>query len=410
MNAIADALAPTLAESSAGMPLAQFIRIRRDLHANPELGFREHRTAAMVANLLSQWGYSVTTGVGGTGVVGQLKRGHGGRRLGLRADMDALPVSEKTGLAWASKVPGVMHACGHDGHTATLLAAGETIARSARFEGTVNLIFQPAEEGAGGAVRMIDDGLFERFPCDAIFAFHNMPGLATGSFMFRSGPTMASSDDVTVHLSGVGGHGAMPHTTTDVIVAASSIVLALQSVVSRNVDPLDTAVVSVGALHAGQAGNVIPDRATLELSVRALNGEVRALLRRRIVEIVESQARSLGVEAMIDWRPGYDVLVNDADCTAFASDVALSLFGPDRVVADGRRFTASEDFAFMLQKVPGCYFFVGNGLAGQPGGCMVHNPGYDFNDQIIEPAARLWATLVDRYLAAGPSSPVAVTR
>ena len=410
MNAIADALVPTLAESSAGMPLAQFIRIRRDLHANPELGFREHRTAAMVASLLSQWGYSVTTGVGGTGVVGQLKRGHGGRRLGLRADMDALPVSEKTGLAWASKVPGVMHACGHDGHTATLLAAGETIARSARFEGTVNLIFQPAEEGAGGAVRMIDDGLFERFPCDAIFALHNMPGLATGSFMFRSGPTMASSDDVTVHLSGVGGHGAMPHTTTDVIVAASSIVLALQSVVSRNVDPLDTAVVSVGALHAGQAGNVIPDRATLELSVRALNAEVRALLRRRIVEIVESQARSLGVEAMIDWRPGYDVLVNDADCTAFASDVALSLFGPDRVVADGRRFTASEDFAFMLQKVPGCYFFVGNGLAGQPGGCMVHNPGYDFNDQIIEPAARLWATLVDRYLAAGPSSPFAVTR
>ena len=410
MNAIADALVPTLAESSAGMPLAQFIRIRRDLHANPELGFREHRTAAMVANLLSQWGYSVTTGVGGTGVVGQLKRGHGGRRLGLRADMDALPVSEQTGLAWASTVPGVMHACGHDGHTATLLAAGETIARSARFEGTVNLIFQPAEEGAGGAVRMIDDGLFERFPCDAIFALHNMPGLATGSFMFRSGPTMASSDDVTVHLSGVGGHGAMPHTTTDVIVAASSIVLALQSVVSRNVDPLDTAVVSVGALHAGQAGNVIPDRATLELSVRALNGEVRALLRRRIVEIVESQARSLGVEAMIDWRPGYDVLVNDADCTAFASDVALSLFGPDRVVADGRRFTASEDFAFMLQKVPGCYFFVGNGLTGQPGGCMVHNPGYDFNDQIIEPAARLWATLVDRYLAAGPSSPFAVTR
>ena len=410
MSVLAEAPALPLAESSAGMPLAQFIRIRRNLHANPELGFKEHRTAAMVANLLSQWGYSVTTGVGGTGVVGQLKRGRGGRRLGLRADMDALPVNEKTGLAWASTVPGVMHACGHDGHTATLLAAGEAIARSARFEGTVNLIFQPAEEGAGGAVRMIDDGLFERFPCDAVFALHNMPGLATGSFMFRSGPTMASSDDVTVHLSGVGGHGAMPHTTTDVIVAASSIVLALQSVVSRNVDPLDTAVVSVGALHAGQAGNVIPDRATLELSVRALNAEVRALLRRRIVEIVESQARSLGVEAMIDWRPGYDVLVNDADCTAFASDVALSLFGSDRVVTDGRRFTASEDFAFMLQKVPGCYFFVGNGLAGQPGGCMVHNPGYDFNDQIIEPAARLWATLVDRYLAAGPSSPVVVTR
>ena len=414
MNAVTEAgevmLAPRLAQSEAGMPLAQFIRIRRDLHANPELGFREHRTAAMVARLLSGWGYSVTTGIGGTGVVGQLQRGRGGRRLGLRADMDALPVHEKTGLEWASTAPGVMHACGHDGHTATLLAAAQAIAQSARFEGTVNLIFQPAEEGAGGAVRMIDDGLFERFPCDAVFAMHNMPGLATGSFMFRSGPTMASSDDVTVHLNGVGGHGAMPHTTTDVIVAASSIVLALQSVVARNVDPLETAVVSVGALHAGQAGNVIPDRATLELSVRALNAEVRALLRRRIVEIVESQARGLGVEAVIDWRPGYDVLVNDAHCTQFASGVALSLFGPDRVVTEGRRFTASEDFAFMLQKVPGCYFFVGNGLAGQPGGCMVHHPGYDFNDHIIAPVSRFWATLVDRYLTAGQLESAAVKR
>ncbi len=414
MNAVTEAgevmLAPRLAQSEAGMPLAQFIRIRRDLHANPELGFREHRTAAMVARLLSGWGYSVTTGIGGTGVVGQLQRGRGGRRLGLRADMDALPVHEKTGLEWASTVPGVMHACGHDGHTATLLAAAQAIAQSARFEGTINLIFQPAEEGAGGAVRMIDDGLFERFPCDAVFAMHNMPGLATGSFMFRSGPTMASSDDVTVHLNGVGGHGAMPHTTTDVIVAASSIVLALQSVVARNVDPLETAVVSVGALHAGQAGNVIPDRATLELSVRALNAEVRALLRRRIVEIVESQARGLGVEAVIDWRPGYDVLVNDAHCTQFASGVALSLFGPDRVVTEGRRFTASEDFAFMLQKVPGCYFFVGNGLAGQPGGCMVHHPGYDFNDHIIAPVSRFWAALVDRYLTAGQLESAAVKR
>ncbi|MBU6191351.1 MAG: amidohydrolase, partial [Betaproteobacteria bacterium] len=395
MNTVTEAvtLAPHLAQPEAGMPLAQFIRIRRDLHANPELGFSEHRTAAMVAELLSEWGYSVTTGIGGTGVVGQLQRGHGGRRLGLRADMDALPVHEKTGVAWASTVPGVMHACGHDGHTATLLAAARAIAQSARFEGTVNLIFQPAEEGAGGAVRMIDDGLFDRFPCDAVFAMHNLPGLATGSFMFRSGPTMASSDDVTVHLNGVGGHGAMPHTTTDVIVAASSIVLSLQSVVARNVDPLETAVVSVGALHAGQAGNVIPDRATLELSVRALNAEVRALLRRRIVDIVDSQARGLGVEAVIDWRPGYDVLVNDAHCTRFASDVALSLFGSERVVTEGRRLTASEDFAFMLQKVPGCYFFVGNGLTGQPGGCMVHNPGYDFNDHIIEPVSRFWVAL-----------------
>ncbi|MFM7568367.1 MAG: M20 aminoacylase family protein, partial [Betaproteobacteria bacterium] len=385
--------------------LQQFIRIRRDIHAHPELGFKEHRTAALVAKLLTQWGYAVTTGIGGTGVVGQLKRGSGGQRLGLRADMDALPIVEKTGLSWASTVPGVMHACGHDGHTATLLAAAHAIAKAPNFEGTLNLIFQPAEEGAGGAVRMIEDGLFDRFPCDAIFAMHNMPGIEAGRFMFRSGPTMASSDDVTVRLSGVGGHGAMPHTTTDVIVAASAIVLALQSIVARNVDPLDTAVVSVGALNAGRAGNVIPDTAMLELSVRALNSEVRALLRRRIVSLIQSQAQSLGVEAQIDCRPGYDVLVNDPAHTRFAADVAARVIGRDRVIEEGRRYTASEDFAFMLQKVPGCYFFVGNGVTGGDGGCMVHNPGYDFNDQIIEPAAKMWVELVKAFLPAPASWP-----
>ena len=389
-----------VAEREAEVSLQQFIRIRREIHAHPELGFKEHRTAALVARLLGQWGYAVTTGIGGTGVVGQLKRGSGGQRLGLRADMDALPIVEKTGLSWASTVPGVMHACGHDGHTATLLAAAHAIAQAPKFEGTLNLIFQPAEEGAGGAVRMIEDGLFDRFPCDAIFAMHNMPGIDAGQFMFRSGPTMASSDDVTVRLFGIGGHGAMPHTTTDVIVAASAIVLALQSIVARNVDPLDTAVVSVGALNAGRAGNVIPDTATLELSVRALNSEVRALLRRRIVALVQSQAQSLGVEVQIDWRPGYDVLVNDPAHTRFAADVAARVVGRDRVIDEGRRYTASEDFAFMLQKVPGCYFFVGNGLAGGAGGCMVHNPGYDFNDQIIEPAAKFWVELVNAFLPA----------
>lgn len=393
------------AEREAEVSLQQFIRIRRDIHAHPELGFKEHRTAALVAKLLTEWGYAVTTGIGGTGVVGRLKRGSGGQRLGLRADMDALPIVEKTGLSWASTVPGVMHACGHDGHTATLLAAAHAIAQAPNFEGTLNLIFQPAEEGAGGAVRMIEDGLFDRFPCDAIFAMHNMPGIEAGRFMFRSGPTMASSDDVTVRLSGVGGHGAMPHTTTDVIVAASAIVLALQSIVARNVDPLDTAVVSVGALNAGRAGNVIPDTAMLELSVRALNSEVRALLRRRIVSLIQSQAQSLGVEAQIDWRPGYDVLVNDPAHTRFAADVAARVIGRDRVIEEGRRYTASEDFAFMLQKVPGCYFFVGNGVTGGDGGCMVHNPGYDFNDQIIEPAAKIWVELVKAFLPAPASWP-----
>jgi len=393
------------AEREAEVSLQQFIRIRRDIHAHPELGFKEHRTAALVAKLLTEWGYAVTTGIGGTGVVGQLKRGSGGQRLGLRADMDALPIVEKTGLSWASTVPGVMHACGHDGHTATLLAAAHAIAQAPNFEGTLNLIFQPAEEGAGGAVRMIEDGLFDRFPCDAIFAMHNMPGIEAGRFVFRSGPTMASSDDVTVRLSGVGGHGAMPHTTTDVIVAASAIVLALQSIVARNVDPLDTAVVSVGALNAGRAGNVIPDTAMLELSVRALNSEVRALLRRRIVSLIQSQAQSLGVEAQIDWRPGYDVLVNDPAHTRFAADVAARVIGRDRVIEEGRRYTASEDFAFMLQKVPGCYFFVGNGVTAGDGGCMVHNPGYDFNDQIIEPAAKMWVELVKAFLPAPASWP-----
>ncbi len=399
MNAATDSatVESVNAEADQGIALQEFIRIRRDLHAHPELGFREHRTAALVARLLEQWGYEVTTGLGGTGVVGQLRRGEG-RRLGLRADMDALPVQEKTGLSWASVSPGVMHACGHDGHTATLLAAAQAIARAPDFTGTLNLIFQPAEEGAGGALRMIEDGLFERFPCDAVFAMHNLPGLKTGCFMFRSGPTMASSDDVTVRLSGVGGHGAMPHTTTDVIVAASAIVLALQSVVARNVDPLETAVVSVGAFHAGQAGNVIPDSAALELSVRALNPDVRALLRKRIVDIIEMQAAAFGVAAQIDWRPGYDVLINDPEQTRLAARVATELFGSDCVLNEGRRLTASEDFAFMLKRVPGCYFFVGNGIAGEPGGCMVHNPGYDFNDQIIEPAARFWVRLVATYL------------
>lgn len=376
----------------------RFIRIRRDIHAHPELAFCEHRTAELVAGLLSQWGYEVSTGIGGTGVVGQLRRGKGERKLGIRADMDALPIDEQTGRAWSSKVSGVMHACGHDGHTATLLAAAQALAKQSSFDGTLNLIFQPAEEGAGGALRMMEDGLFERFPCDAVFALHNMPGIETGRFVFRSGATMASSDDVTVHLEGKGGHGAMPHAATDVIVAASSIVMALQSIVARNVDPLHTAVVTVGALQAGRVGNVIPSEARLELSIRALDPSVRALLRQRVVDVIELQAQSYGVKARVDWRDGYAVLVNDARQTAFATSVAKRLFGDERVEAEGPRLTASEDFAFMLEKVPGCYFFVGNGASGTPGGCMVHNPGYDFNDSIIDPASRFWVALTEEFL------------
>ena len=379
--------------------VGEFIALRREIHAHPELAFEEHRTAALVARKLADWGYEVATGLGGTGVVGTLRRGQGARSMGIRADMDALPIIEATGHAWASQTPGVMHACGHDGHTATLLAAARHIAEHVAFDGTLHLIFQPAEEGAAGAVRMMEDGLFERFPCDAIFALHNMPGAPTGHFTFRSGATMASSDNVIITLQGIGGHGAMPHTTADPLVAASSIVMALQTIVARNVDPLHTAVVTVGALQAGQANNVIPDQAVMKLSVRALDPQVRSLLKDRIHEVVTQQAASYRVHAHIDWQDGYAVLVNDNACTALASDIAIELFGSERVTPQGAPITASEDFAFMLQRVPGCYFFVGNGAAGTPGACMVHNPGYDFNDDIIADGAALWSALVPAYLA-----------
>jgi hippurate hydrolase len=378
--------------------VGEFITLRREIHAHPELAFQEHRTAALVARKLTDWGYQVATGLGGTGVVGTLRRGQGPRRLGLRADMDALPITEATGHAWASQTAGVMHACGHDGHTATLLAAARQVAEQGDFDGTLHLIFQPAEEGAAGAVRMMDDGLFERFPCDAIFALHNMPGTPTGHFTFRAGAAMASSDNVTIVLQGVGGHGAMPHTTADPLVAASSLVMALQTVVSRNVDPLHTAVVTVGALQAGQANNVIPDQATLKLSVRALDPAVRSLLKQRIHELVTQQAASFRVRADIDWQDGYAVLINDSACTTLATELATRLFGAERVTPNGAPITASEDFAFMLQRVPGCYFFVGNGAAGTPGACMVHNPGYDFNDDIIADGAAFWGALVHEYL------------
>jgi hippurate hydrolase len=378
--------------------IGEFIALRRDLHQHPELAFEEHRTADLVARKLQAWGYEVARGLGGTGVVGTLRRGHGTRSMGIRADMDALPMQEHGRSDWQSRTPGRMHACGHDGHTASLLAAARCIAEEARFDGTLHLIFQPAEEGGGGAVRMIADGLFEQHPCDAIFALHNMPGIPAGQFVFRSGPSMASSDDVTIRLKGAGGHGAMPQHAADPVVAAASIVMALQTIVSRNVDPLQTAVVTVGAVHAGEANNVIPEHARLELSVRALDPEVRQQLRRRIEQLVQLQAASYQVQADVDWREGYAVLVNSDAETALAARVARDLFGADRVRTDGAPLTASEDFAFMLQRVPGCYFLVGNGGPGSPGACTVHNPAYDFNDEIIAPAAAFWARLVETCL------------
>ncbi len=377
----------------------EFIGIRRDIHRHPELAFGEHRTAALVAEKLKAWGYEVEEGLGGTGVVGRLVRGDGKRRLGIRADMDALPIDEATGLPYASCNHGVMHACGHDGHTAMLLAAAHHLATRGRFSGTLHMIFQPAEEGGGGAVRMIEDGLFDKYPCEAVFAMHNMPGLAQGRFSLREGATMASSDYATVTIRGVGGHGAMPHRTADPVVAAASIVMALQSVVSRNIDPLQMGVVTVGAIHAGKANNVIPASATLEISVRALDREVRGLLEARIKAIVAAQAESFGCSAEVDWRKGYAVLVNTPEETEFARQVALELAGADRVTLQGPPLTGSEDFAFMLEKVPGSYLLIGNGDGDSAGACMVHNPGYDFNDDNVALGAAYWVLLAERFLA-----------
>lgn len=383
---------------------APFVALRRDLHRHPELGLHEFRTSQVLAEQLESWGYTVTRGLATTGLVAQLKRGSGGKRLGLRADMDALPIHETNNFEHCSVHAGVMHACGHDGHTAMLMAAAQYIAQEVEFSGTLNLIFQPAEEHPGGAQIMIKEGLFERFPCDAIFAAHNMPGVAAGELVFIEGPAMASSDDVTITLTGVGGHGAMPHRAQDPIVAAAAIVMTLQTIVSRNVDPQHTAVITVGSLVAGKANNVIPASARLELSVRSLDREVRDLLQQRITHLVTAQAQSLGVLAHIDYKRDYPVLVNTAAETELARQVGTELLGAERITRQGRPLTGSEDFAFMLEHCPGSYFMIGNG-AGEGTGdsaaahaCMVHNPGYDFNDDILPVGAAFWALLTQRYL------------
>jgi hippurate hydrolase len=376
----------------------EFIAIRQQIHQHPELAFEEFETSELVAGKLKQWGFRVERGLGGTGVVAQLKRGSGSRSLGLRADMDALPIQEKTGLRYASGRPGIMHACGHDGHTTMLLAAAQDLAQHGDFDGTLNLIFQPAEEGGGGALRMINEGLFDKYPCDAVFAMHNGPGVPQGQLVFREGPMMASSDYVTITLEGIGGHGAEPQRTADPIVAAAGIVMALQTIVSRNTSPMEMAVVTVGAIHSGQANNVIPESALLELSVRALTREMRVLLERRIKALVAAQADSFGVRAQIDYRRGYAVLVNTPKETEFARQVALDLVGAENTVLQGPALSASEDFSFMLERVPGCYLIIGNG-AGE-GACTVHNPGYDFNDSNIAIGSAYWIRLVEAYLAA----------
>lgn len=378
---------------------SELLEIRHHLHRHPELAFEEVATAALVAERLESWGWQVTRGVGETGVVGTLTVDGGTRRIGIRADMDALPIGEETGLPYASATPGKIHACGHDGHTAMLLGAARQLARTRRFSGTVHLYFQPAEEKGvdSGAQRMIADGLFERFPCDAVFGMHNHPGAEPGKLLFRRGPFMAAGDRVWIEIEGVGGHAARPHLTVDVVVVAASIVMALQTVVSRNLDPAQQAVVTIGSIHAGSANNVIPERAQLALSVRSFSEAVRAQLKRRIIEIAQGQAASYGAKAHVEYTEGYPVVVNSDAETDFAAQVAKELVGEHNVLEQIDPLMGSEDFAYMLQQRPGSFVRIGNGVGED--GCMVHNPHYDFNDHNLPIGAAFWARLVERYLS-----------
>ena len=370
---------------------------RRDLHAHPELGFEERRTAGLVADRLEAFGLEVYRGIGRTGVVGALRVGNSPRSVGLRADMDALPIREATGLPYASRHDGRMHACGHDGHTAMLLGAARYLAETRGFEGQVFFIFQPAEEGLGGAQAMIEDGLFEQFPCDAIFGIHNRPKLSVGKFAVRSGAMMAGGAFFDVDVEGVGAHGARPEASVDPVVAASHMVGAIQSVVARNVKPTDTAVVSVTRLHAGEAYNVIPQTARIGGTVRAFSMDVMALVEDALGRIAKGTAESFGARAAVDFRTIFRPTVNDPSEAEFAASICAEVAGAGNVERNPPLIMASEDFSFMLDRVPGCYVNLGNGDA--EGACEVHNPGYDFNDESLPLGASFFARLVETRLA-----------
>jgi hippurate hydrolase len=376
---------------------AEMVAIRHQIHSNPELAYEEHATSDLVAERLQRWGYEVHRGLAGTGVVGTLRAGASQRRVGLRADMDALPITETSGRPWSSKVFGKMHACGHDGHTAMLLAAARHLAATRKFDGFLHLVFQPAEEGLAGARKMLEDGFLELFPCDAMFGMHNAPGVPEGKFALVPGYAMASGDTCIIKVKGVGGHGAMPQSAVDPVVAGAAIVMALQSIVSRNVPPLQTAIITVGAFLAGDAPNVIPGTAELRLTVRAMRPDIRDLLEKRINEIAQAQASVFGATAEVNYIRRYPVLNNDPVQTDFCKSVIRDWLGEDGLIANAEPVTASEDFAFFLEKVPGCYVNIGNGVGSQ-GGCMVHNSGYDFNDRVLSTGASYWVRLAQAYL------------
>ena len=371
--------------------------IRRDIHAHPELGFEEQRTSDLVAGKLASFGIEVHRGLGKTGVVGRLQIGNSPRTIGLRADMDCLPILESNGFAHRSQNPGRMHACGHDGHTTMLLGAAHHLAQSRNFDGTVHFIFQPAEEGLGGAKAMVEDGLFAEFPCDVIFGMHNRPGLAVGKFQIRPGGMMAGGAFFDIAVKGRGAHGARPESGVDPVLVASHITAALQSIVARNVRPTDTVVLSVTRISGGDAYNVIPERASLGGTVRCFSRETMGLVESRMRQIAEGVAAGFGATAELDFRYLFPPLVNHADETQFIADCAAELVGENNVNRQAGLVMASEDFSYMLERVPGAYIQIGNGDG--EGGCEVHNPGYDFNDAALPYGAALFVRLVERRLA-----------
>lgn len=379
--------------------LDDLIKIRRDIHAHPEIGFEEARTSALVAEELENLGIEVHTGFGKTGVVGVLRgRGNGNRGIGLRADMDALPMDEKTGLPYASTKSGAMHACGHDGHTTMLLGAAKTLAKNPNFDGTVYFIFQPAEEGLGGADAMIKDGLFDQFPMEEVYGIHNMPGTPVGKFAFCPGPCMAAADIINIKITGKGSHAAMPNVGIDPIVVGSHIVVAAQAIVARNVNPLLSGVVSLTTFHSGSADNVIPDEAILTGTVRTYDEAVQDLIEDRLRIVVENTAIAHGATAELTFNRNYPATINTANETKFAADIARKLVGAENVQDDAMPKMGAEDFSFMLNEKPGCYLWLGNGAYGAKGGVNVHNPEYDFNDDIMHHGVSFWVELVETAL------------
>jgi amidohydrolase len=371
---------------------------RREFHQNPELLFDVHWTAANVAQKLVAFGCDeVTTGIGKTGVVGVIK-GHNaasGKVMGLRADMDALPIQEATGLPYASKVAGKMHACGHDGHTAMLLGAGRYLCETRNFDGTAVLIFQPAEEGGAGGKAMLDDGLMDRWNIQEVYGMHNHPGLPVGHFGLRPGPLMAAADRIFITIDGIGGHAAKPHQCIDPVLVGAHMVTALQSIVARSVDPLESGVVSICMFHAGSAGNVVPDKAELTGTARSLTPHVRDILERRIVEVAESTARMFGTAARAIYKRDYPVVNNHEAQTVFAAEVAAEVAGSERINTAMTPVMGGEDFSFMLEARPGAFIFTGNGdTAG------LHHPAYDFNDSATPVGASYWARLVEKGMPA----------